>query len=808
MKWKLPVALVTAAMSALAFLPAPADWTDRIVKALQVFNTRYPQEKVYLHLDKDYYAGGETIWFKGYVTLQGMPATQATNLYVELLDKNNNIVQKKLFGIASAGAPGFFELPENQKPGIYQLRAYTAWMLNFDPAFFYTRSIEIFDPAKKTAPEADTSAQDFAVQFFPEGGNLMAGQANNIAFKAIDNNGYPIEVSGVIKNGKGAQQANIKSIHDGMGTFEITPADGNDSYQAVIKSAKGQTKTFTLPAAQTTGASLKIYNKGARIFYQAMPGAANDTSLSQLAVIAQMGNQLVYKANLDVSEGRISGFIPTDRLPSGILQVTLFAKNGLPLAERLTFVRKNDQFLMDVLESDLAREPRKKSTVVLRLPDTLQTSISVSVTDADAVPVDKKNASNIISSFLLTSDIKGYVYNPAWYFRNDSVQTLQALDLVMMTNGWRRFSWEKIVKNEMPEVKYPYEQGLLMKGLATLPTGRPLTNGRIDMIIKIPSDSSSMFAQAPVNDKGEFTISNMVFPDTAYIYYQGNDNVRKTKDVSVKFENHFFEKPTLIKIPSPLRVPPPVDNNALKQFLTAASEGNKVNRAINNKTVYLREVNVNAKKPTPEQTTEKRYASGMFSGGDAYSFDLTKETPTALNVFQYLQSKVAGLQITGDINNPSLSWRGGKPGLYLNEMQSDVSMLSSISVNDIALIKVFRPPFMGGFGGANGAIAVYTKKGGDNTGTPDPRVKGFELYKKAGYTIVKQFYSPDYSVKKEVHSLPDKRLTLFWSPNVAVDTLTHTAKIEFYNNDFSKRFRLVAEGIADDGSVGRLEQEF
>ncbi|NSL87767.1 hypothetical protein ECE50_013040 [Chitinophaga sp. Mgbs1] len=804
LKWLMPALLLTGVVSAIAVNRNPGDWSDRLIQALQQFSNRYPQEKVYLHLDKDYYAAGETIWFKGYVTLNGLPALQATNLYVELLDKNNNIVQKKLFGIGNAGAPGFFDLPETQKAGIYQLRAYTSWMLNFDPAFSYSRNIEIFDPAKKTAPPADTAAADFSVQFFPEGGALIAGQANTVAFKAIDNNGYPIDVTGTVKSPKG--NADIKTLHDGMGTFDITPGAAQDAFQATVKSAKGQTKTFTLPAAQSTGATLKVFNKGSRIFYQAVPANAADTAYNDLVVIAQMGNQLVYKASLNVSEGRISGFIPADKLPSGILQVTLFAKAGQPLAERLAFVRRDDLLVMDILESDVAREARKKSTFVLRLPDTLLTNLSVAVTDADAVPVDK-NAANIVSTLLLTSDIKGYVYNPNWYFRNTEPATLQALDLVMLTNGWRRFSWEKLVNNEFPEIKFPYEQGLSMKGLATTPNGRPLQNGKLDMIIKIPADSSSMFASAPIDDKGQFNLTSMVFPDTAFIYYQGNDLVKKDKNVSVKIDNHFFERPTQIKIPYPLRVPPAVDNNSLKLFLTGVSEGNKVNRAINNKTVYLQEVNVNAKKVKPEETTEKRYTSGMFSGGDGYTFDLTKETPTAFNIFQYLQSKVAGLQITGDMNNPSLSWRGGKPGLYLNEMQSDVSMLSTLSINDVALIKVFRPPFMGGFGGANGAIAVYTKKGGDNQSTPDPSIRGFQLYKKAGYTVVKQFYSPDYSVKKEVHALPDKRLTLYWNPNVAVDTLTHTATVQFYNNDFSKRFRLVVEGITDEGSPGRLEQE-
>jgi len=177
-----------------------------------------------------------------------------------------------------------------------------------------------------------------------------------------------------------------------------------------------------------------------------------------------------------------------------------------------------------------------------------------------------------------------------------------------------------------------------------------------------------------------------------------------------------------------------------------------------------------------------------------------------MNIFQYLQSRVAGLQITGNLSDPSLQWRGGRPSLYLNEMPSDASMLSSVAVSDIAMVKVFRPPFMGGFGGgANGAIAVYTKKGSEGG---DDSMKGFELYKKPGYTVVKEFYSPDYNVHKEVHSLPDKRMTLYWNPNLMVDPETRTAKIMFFNNDFTRHFRVIVEGIGDDGTVGRAEQVY
>ncbi|SFD76163.1 MG2 domain-containing protein [Chitinophaga sp. CF118] len=794
-------------LGSIAFFPA-SDWSDKVTDALQQFGQRFPQEKVYLHLDKDYYASGETIWFKAYIMVQGMPSVGATNLYVELLDKNGTIVMKKRLVAGGAAAIGDFELPESQKAGQYQLRAYTAWMLNFDAAFLCYRNIEVFEPQKRNnlPDRKDTTiTHDFAVQFFPEGGDLLNDISSRVAFKAIDQSGYPVPVSGKVLNSKGKTIATIETIHDGMGAFELTPAAG-ENYHAIVKTAGGLEKDITLPASKATGAGLKIFNRGVRIFYQAVLPNPTDTSLDRMLVVAQMQQQLVYKAILKVSDGRISGFIPTDGIPSGILQVTLFDVNGVPLSERLVFVRKKDQLTINLTNPYINTEERQRNSIDIEIPDTLHTSLSVAVTDADQV-VENPDEHNIISELLLSSDLKGYIYNPAWYFRDSTKETVDALDLVMMTNGWRRFNWAKIINNDMPQIRFPYEQGILIKGTAFSGNGRvPLPNGKVDMILKHPLDSTTDFTSVPTNDRGEFVLTGVQFMDTLNIYYKGGDKDKKWKDVTVKFNSHFFDNSAPVTSPYPFRIPAELDKSTLTRFLTTASENNRVNRAISNRTILLKEVNIREKKIAPQETTEKRYTSGLFSGGDGYTFDLTQETVTSFNVFQYLQSKVAGLQITGDYSNPSLSWRGGTPSLFLNEMPVDKDMVSSINVNDIALIKVFRPPFMGGFGGSpGGAIAIYTKKGGDNK---DETVKGFELYKKGGYNIVKEFYSPDYSVRKEVHALADKRLTLYWNPRVQIDSATHRVRISFYNNDFSTHFRVVVEGIAEDGRPGRVEEVY
>ncbi|MCK7556097.1 hypothetical protein MKQ70_14145 [Chitinophaga sedimenti] len=806
--------LVTCA--AFSYIPAD-DWTTRITAALERFYRDYPQEKVYIHFDKDYYAAGESIWFKGYVSLRELPAYGARNLYFELIDKDGVVVQKRIVELSEGGGAGEIELPETMKSGTYRARAYTSYMMNYDSSFFFHKNIRIYD-AKKDVPSgtaarpgagaatgADAADKPaYAVQFFPEGGDLINNVASQVAFKAINQAGYPTRVSGTVTDSKGQKVADITTVHDGMGSFELKPAAG-ETYTAKTKDSAGLEKTFPLPAAKSSGVAMKIYNKGTRIFYLTSFSNQEDTTYSEMLLVAQMQNQLIYKAVLNVAEGKISGLIPTQQLPNGILQLTLFKRDGTPLAERLVFVRNNlEEINMIISANTVSKGPRTKTELVLDLPDATRGQLSVSVTDADQVQRDEYE-NNIVSNTLLTSDLKGYIHHPGWYFRDTTENTLRALDLVMMTNGWRRFEWNKIVAGDYPVFRFPYEQGLTVMGVAKK-GNRPLANGNVSFMIKTPADSGQMIAMAPTSEKGEFILANMTFKDTGMVYYKANDPEKKGAWIDVTINKHFFELPNKVNVPYPYMVPPPLNPNVLKSYLTTVNEGNVVNRRINDKTIYLKEFNVTSRKPTTQETVDKRYSSGMFSG-DGQVFDFTTDNPVAMNVFQYLQARVAGLQITGNMNEPQLQWRGGTPQLYLDQMPVDVQMLANLPVADIAMVKVFRPPFMGGFGGgAGGAIAVYTRRGGD---TPrDNTVKGFELYKKWGYNAVRTFYSPDYSVKKPIHELPDKRLTLYWNPKLTIDTIQNVARFDFYSNDFSKRFRVVVEGMDVNGNVGRVEKIF
>ena len=200
---------------------------------------------------------------------------------------------------------------------------------------------------------------------------------------------------------------------------------------------------------------------------------------------------------------------------------------------------------------------------------------------------------------------------------------------------------------------------------------------------------------------------------------------------------------------------------------------------------------------------DKKYTSGLFQG-DGYQFDLVNDpfAASSLNIFNYLQGKVAGLQINTAGGTPSLNWRGGSPTLYIDEMPSDAELLSQIPVTDVAYIKVFRPPFMGGFNGANGAIAVYTKRGDDakttSAGLPSNTV--------VGYSPIRVFYSPNYERYDPRNENKDVRTTIYWNPQVNTTEQNKKVLLKFFNNDVSNSFRVVIEGMTKDGLLTHYEQ--
>lgn len=778
--------------------------SQNIDSLLAIRHAADPQEKMFVHFDKNYYNPGETIWFKAYI-FQGLePAKGSRNFYAELRDEKGVVIDAKNAPVIMSGATASFQLPDSFPRSAVYFRAYTANMLNSDTAFLFVKALKIIHPIKKTI--ARLPAAPAEIRFLPEGGDLVAGLTGNVAFAATGAGDKPVACQGIVKDGSGKQVAGFQSLHDGMGSFMLTPADGQ-TYSAVWKDEKGKEYTTPLPAVKNHGIVLAVTEGEGVKYYSLQRRADASAELQNLTVVALQNQQLVYEAKINLTAKQtIRTSIPVAELASGILQVTVFDNNMRPVAERICFVNNsNYEFDADAWLSDLNPVKRGLNRGEVKIADTVAANFSVSVTDAD-LDVPEPGHDNIVSHMLLTGDLRGKIYDPYYYFFSTSDSVGYHLDLVMLTHGWRRYNWPDLLSGKTTAPRFTETDYLSLTGKVIGSQGGAFEPGLALNGFFKTSDSANNFISFPIDRKGNISAPGMLFYDTAKLYLQFSDKNRQFEPSMLSLGTGLIE---------PGQVPPPL---ALSRFIpydpdTLIANGNLDNNLVQLKMAakkykdakMLENVTVTAKAKTAIEKLEQQYVGGLFTG-DGKGFDVIndKSAISSFSVFQYLQGKVAGLQITASGATPSLSWRGGSPAIYLNEMQTDVSQVASLSMSDIAYIKVLSPGSAGAVANSgNGVISIYTRKGGDVQKSDDSKIGVVRIM---GYSGVKQFSFPDYANPETDTFYDDRRTTLYWNPFVMLDKTKKRFKFQFYNNDITSRFRIVLEGINDEGKLVHVEK--
>lgn len=762
---------------------------------LEKWSASHPIEKVYLHMDRDNYVAGETAWFKAYLSSEWQPDTISTTLYVELLNERSAVISRKTLPVFLGAANGDIELGDSLSTGMYTIRAYTATMMNQDPGFVYKRGLFIYGKRQK-APAAETQ-QTLQMNFFPEGGNMVEGVNNNIAFKATNNSGLPVNVNGVIKNSKGEKVTEFTSWHDGMGMFELTPLPG-EKYQAEIANAG---ITINFPASVTKGIALMVIPHPDGYFFE-LQQPVNDPVFTAAYMVGQMQHHVVFRQQFNAPKASMQGVINTQHLNSGILQVTFFNKEGMPLAERLCFVNNKEYVQPVELKADtLNLSARGRNHFIISLKDTVRGNISVSVSDADYL-MSNVSSENIYTGLLLTSDLKGYVHDPAYYFSGDDDSVKTALDLVMMTNGWRRFKWTEL--NKIPANGFKDNAYITLSGKATLQgTRKPFDDKQLMLMISGVNKKRSTHLIQTDSD-GRFKLDSLVFFDKNRLFFS---DVRGKKsqyiDVTMSADSLYrgFSLPAIAPLPNSF---------AVSSYQTKWQMDYEAIQKANGQ--MLEGITLKVQKKTSMEQLDDTYTSGAFSGNAEKAIDLVNsdEANPYQNIFDYLQSRVNGLQISSDGADYSVYYRqptsavssmGNIPmTLYLDEIQTDASFISSIPANQIALVKVFSSFVAATSNGAGGVLAIYTKKGTDFSGSGSL----FNTGNYNGYSIVKEFYAPNYKVNKE--EKPDNRITLDWQPAVFINSIDPRIGFSFYNNDRTKSFKITIEGMTLSGKLVHLEK--
>ena len=791
MSYKISVFRYTCFLILLVMGAASVKGQD-VVEKLEHYATTLSPERAYLHYDKSSYSAGETIWFKAYVLNEIAAAMESKSFYIDWIDDKGAILKHTSAPLVDGLSHGQFDIPENYKGRYIAVRAYTRWMLNFDSSFLYKKTINILNPDSMRLPQKLVIKP--VLEFFPEGGNIVAGMLNKIAFKARDQWGRPVKVKGVVMSGAKVVDSLVVQ-HDGMGFFMLTPTAGTPLV-AKWKDEQNQEHNTPLPEVKKTGANLQVTVLPGRRDFRVNLSPDLIAASDSVYIVGSMFQHAVFTIT-KTTQADIMGIVPITNLPYGVLTITVFDKSWRPLTERITYIDNNAPYIfkpeMEVVRWGLSY--RARDEIKITVPEDMASSLSISVTDQS---IDADTTENILSTLMLTSELKGRVHNPAYYFNNPTDQKQQQLDLVMLTNGWRKINWEQVMTGTSSKIIYPRDTSYMtLSGTVQGIMPGSIGDGAAAMMILTQKDAENKMLLVPVERNGTFDDPSVVLFDTAQIYYQFQDN--NLKGASIQF------------LPNKLRTPPvgknfsdllwPDTTGTWRHLQLAAELRNNIEKT---KFKELETVTVQAKTKSAVQIMDEKYASGLFSGGNATQFDVLNDPfGKSGDIFSYLQGKVAGLQINGQGAGTTLSWRGGAPQLYVDEMPSDVSMVSGMNINDVAYIKTFTPPFMGGFNGGNGAIAIYTRRGDDTKreggGIPSGKVEG--------YSAIREFYSPRYlSTTPPPDADRDVRTTLFWKPDLIIDPRTRQAVISFYNNDVTDAFRVVIEGMTAEGKLAHFEE--
>lgn len=764
--------------------------------ALQVMEQNFPQEKVYLLFSKDNYIAGENIWFKSFVFDGYSPSSISTSLFVELYNSNKAQLSKKIIPLFNGEGNGSFTLPDTLREGVYYVRAYTAWMTNFDEAFQYVKAIPVYNPSSPQKLVTDTSSA-WTAAVFPEGGTFVDGVNTRFAVRLYSNAWAPADWSGyIVDAAKPAEKlVNFKGFDRNVGLFELKGQKGK-KYQLVVEDKKGKKQTLNLPAVATAGVSLQVNSSTEAIEY-ILRFVNVDPNSKGYKIIGTINNSLVYKAGINKISPEVTSAIPADKLVNGVLRLTVFDEKEAVVAERLCFIQPE---LLKVGRPSfpplyLSKKPRGLNAFDIA-PDTNYLNYTVLV--RDNITRDELENENLLSTLWLTGDLSSRIHAPARYLAYDG--NLEAFDALLMSEKWKRFDWAAIMSGKFPEIKYKPEPYITYKGKVTTTGGRPAGNSTVNLIFYM-ADSSTQINQVQTDAQGNFVLDNLVFDEPIKVYYQLNTD----KKGAPAMETNIIFEPQYVFVPYKSALPPSgyylvkrPAGDRLSPELARAVTSRDNQKSIDEKVKVLEEVKIVAQKKSNKEKLNEQLSSGMFRSMNEDVFDLVNENQDAqsyTNILQWLQGRVAGLQIQmqNGVYVPML--RGSRVGIYLNEMATDPNQIANLPVSDIAMVKVIKGAFVGGIGGGGGgAVAIYTRRGDTrpaNNAKQPPALNSVTLQ---GYDKVAPFYEPDYKEAAFKSITNDTRDVLYWNPNLEPNHNRPTT-VKFYNNDDVQSYRVIIIGF-------------
>lgn len=759
-----------------------AEFKQRFVNTV----TNLHQEKVFVHTDRTHYITGETIWMSFYCVDAAThhPVDMSKVLSVELISEKGEPLKQDRIRLEAGFGKGQMFISPDLPSGSYTLRAYTNWMKNFDADFVFKKELVIINPA--SVPESNDThdlVDQMVINFFPEGGDLVNGLQSRVAVKVENGFGEGKQLSGLIFDNNDTEVAKFTTSNKGYASFNLTPESGK-LYKAKI-AHEGSIQEYALPAIKKSGLVIAVTNRES----EELSIRLNSTpDFSQRLHLLIHTRGIIKHTELIILSSQRDIELPFDILSPGISHITVMDQDFNPLVERLVF--KHPKTIPDIGLVTKKTDYQKREKVDLSF-NTQSLKLNKAM-DQISVAVFRKSdisqmENNIISNLLLTSDLKGKISNPSSYFNKKGQSQIDEIDLLMLTHGWRRFSWGDVKTNKQPETKYPAELN------APIISGRLINNSSTELpssLLMSFTGKASVISLARIAEEGSFhfEVPFRINNKKVHFFYPKDSLEDSQIEISSPFDlayNKVKTQPARLKI-------------ELKEYLESLNSNIQIAQ------VYRGFNKINGSPTVVDSIKTHFYGQADY----LYLLDDYTRFETVKDLFiEYIRSVIIRKK------NKKFEFKVLNENLKSGE---SLTMIDGVPILEAQFILDFDPLKMKKIEVVNDVYYIGGKgyDGIINFSTYDGNLAGESLpdylIERAynGLQQTRQFYSPNYAIDPgRLKRIPDFRNTLYWNPDARVSNKGQV-DLEFYTSDDAGTYQIEVNGITEDGQAIYIKDTF
>ncbi len=774
------ITTLTSAFS-LLLLQGRAQVIQEVQNSFNLYKQTALTEKIFVHTDKNIYLPGEIVWFKVYCVdgNDRKPLNLSKVAYIDVLDNNQNPVIQAKVSLKNGIGNGSLYIPVSVNNGTYRFRAYTSWMKNFNPEFYFEKAITLINPLKSPDAPVREAATTYDIQFFPEGGHLVAGITSKVGFKAADRDGHGLNAEGVIVNQHDDTVARFKSLKFGMGNFSFTPAS-NNTYRAVAKIGSSAPVSKDLPAINTQGYVMHLTDDGgANLSIEVRSTNPGET----VYLLSHTGQTITAAETASINEGIARFTVSKGALGEGISHFTVFNNARQPVCERLYFKRPVQQLFIDAGTDQQQYTLRKKVNVNVLAKDPAgkpaNADLSIAVYRIDSL--QKIDRSDIVSYLWLGSDLRGNIESADYYLKNNDAGANEALDNLLLTQGWRRFQWNQLLQNKREAFNFlpEYNGHIITAKVINTETGMPAKN--VITYLGVPGKRVQLYT-ARSDSSGRLLYNTKDFYGQSEIVDQTNSQIDSTYRIDILSPfSEVYSKTALPKF----------------QFNDAAQ------KALQEHSLGIQTLNIYSGNQI-KRFYDPIIDSSAFYGHPYKTYKLDDYTrfTTMEEVMREYIAEVNVVRSKGRFHIKVLSDRGfldgGDPLVMLDGIPV-FNIDKAFAIDPLKIRKLEVVPNNYFYGPSDDVgIFSFTSYKGDLGGVElDPKaiVMDYE-----GMQLRREFYSPAYDTQAQSASrIPDFRNLLYWSPSVIAQG---KGAASFYTSDQPGQYVGVVQGITTTGQAG------